>query len=84
MVIIEGIPSGDLECWCLLVTLQTFEELTGKKPGQFDVGRFAKKGSPYRYMIYPDTLLFGEDAYKREKAEVYVISVDVIRKKDLL
>lgn len=82
-MIIEGIPSGDLECWCLLVTKETFTELTGKKPDQkYDVGRFAKKGSPYRYMIYPHTL-FNEDLRSVEKKELLVISVDVIEKKKL-
>ena len=37
-MIIEGIPSGDLECWCLLVTKETFTELMGKPPdNEFDV-----------------------------------------------
>lgn len=83
-MIIEGIPSGDLECWCLLVTKETFKELTGKAPDpKYDVGRFAKKKSPFRYMIYPHTL-FNEDLKTPAgKEEVLVISVDVVKKKDL-
>jgi hypothetical protein len=80
-MIIEGIPSGDLECWCLLVTKETFTDLMGKPPDdEFDVGRFAKKGSKYRYMIYPSVLI---DEEKHGKKEVLVISIDVKRKKDL-
>lgn len=80
-MIIEGIPSGDSECWCLLVTKETFKELTGKPPDmEFDVGRYAKKGSRYRYMIYPSALIGQEDL---GKGEVLVISVDAMEKKDL-
>lgn len=80
-MIIEGIPSGDLECWCLLVRKETFVELTGRKPDpKYDVGRFATKGSPYKYMVYPNALL-GEES--DDKKEVLVISIDVIKKKDL-
>lgn len=75
-MIIEGIPSGDLECFCLLVTKETFTELTGKKPGQYDVGRFAKKGSPHRYMIYPHDML-GIDAHDKS---LHVISVEAVKK----
>jgi len=76
-MIIEGIPSGDLECWCLLVTKETFIKLTGKKPDQkYDVGRFAKKGSLHRYMIYPHDML-GIDAHDKS---LYVISVEAVKK----
>lgn len=79
-MIIEGIPSGDLECWCLLVRRETFVDLTGRKPHKYDLGRFAKKGSPYKYMVYPNALLGEEFDYKKE---VLVISIDVVKKKDL-
>lgn len=75
-MIIEGIPSGDLECWCLLVTRETFITLAKKKPDKYDIGRFAKKGSPYRYMIYPTDLL-GIDY--REKS-LHVITVSAVKK----
>lgn len=70
---VEGIPSGDLECWCLLVDRKTFISIEKRKPGKFDVGRFAKAGSPYKYMIYP-TQLIGESL--SQKNEVWVISID--------
>lgn len=80
-MIIEGIPSGDLECFCLLVRKETFIELTGKKPDpKYDVGRFAKKGSEYRYMLYPCDML-GIDY--NEKDNVFVISVEAVKKKDV-
>jgi len=56
-MILEGIPSGDLECWCFLVDRNTFINVTGRKPKQYNVGRFAKKGSPHRYMLYPESLI---------------------------
>lgn len=67
-MIIEGIPSGDLECWCFLVDRETFKRVTGEYPQEpekdangyemlWDVGRFAKENSPYRYMIYPHHLV---------------------------
>lgn len=80
-MIFEGIPSGDLECFCLLVTKETFVEMTGKKPDpRWDVGRFAKKGSPYRYMLYPHDML-GIDAH--DKGNVFVISVEATKKKEV-
>lgn len=81
-MIIKGIPSGDCECWCLLVTKKTFTDLKGSPPGEFDSGRFAKKGSPYRYMVYPDTL-FGFGERGNGKGELCIISVDVKREKDV-
>jgi hypothetical protein len=76
-MILEGIPSGDLECFCLLVTKETFEEMTGRKPDpKYDVGRFAKKGSPHRYMLYPCDML-GLDPGDRS---LHVISVEAVKK----
>jgi hypothetical protein len=75
-MIFEGIPSGDLECFCLLVTKETFIELTGKKPGKYDIGRFAVKGSPHRYMVYPSDML-GIDAHDKS---LHVISVEAVKK----
>lgn len=84
-MIIEGIPSGDLECWCLLVTKETFTKLTGQKPDKkYDVGRFAKKGSPYRYMVYPNTLFSEDPKAMAGKEKLLVISVDVIEKKKIV
>lgn len=79
-MIIEGIPSGDLECWCLLVRRETFVKLMGQKPSKYDIGRFATKGSPYQYMVYPHALLHEE---LHGKKELLVISIDVVKKKDL-
>lgn len=74
-MIIEGIPSGDMECFCLLVTKETFEELTGKKPDpKYDSGRFAKKGSPYRYAVYP------MDIFGFEDKSLHLISVEAVKK----
>lgn len=56
-MIVTGIISGDQECWCVLVDAKTFREVKGCKPGRYDVGPFAKKGNPYRYMVYPSDLL---------------------------
>lgn len=73
-MIIKGIPSGDLECWCFLVDKRTFIQVTGKPPGKYDLGRLAPKGSPYRYMLYPGTLI---DEYDRQlKDKVVILSVE--------
>ena len=56
---LKGIISGDHECWCILVDLETFLSLRNEKPMRYDVGPFAKKGNPYRYKIYPDDLGLG-------------------------
>lgn len=79
-MIIEGIPSGDSECFCLLVTKKTFEDAMGRKPDpKYDVGRYAKKGSLHRYMLYPCDLL-GVDPGDRS---LHLISIEAIKKKDL-
>lgn len=75
-MIIEGIPSGDSECWCLLVDRKTFIKLAKKTPDKYDIGRFAEKGSPYRYMLYPMDML-GIDY--RDKS-LHVITVEAVKK----
>lgn len=54
---IVGIPSGDHECWCLLVTKEDFKAIMNEDPGEFDEGPFAEAGSDYRYKIYPDNIM---------------------------
>lgn len=57
-MIVEGIPSGDHECWVLLVDAETFKRVKGKNPDKkYDVGPFAKIGSPYRYMLNSSDLI---------------------------
>lgn len=53
-MILVGIPSGDLECWCFLVDRKTFVNVTGRLPEKHDIGRFAAKGGKYKYMLYPN------------------------------
>ena len=69
---IEGVVSGDCECWCFLVDKETFIKVKGQKPGRFDVGRFAVRKSPYRYMIYPDNLIV--DAHDGKPIDLTVIA----------
>lgn len=76
-MIVEGIPSGDLECWCFLVDKGTFKRVKGKNPDRrWDVGRFAEEGSKYRYMLYPHDLI-GWDM----KGKVIEVKVEVREKK---
>lgn len=67
-MIVEGMPSGDHECWCLLVDRETFKRVKGEYPKdpekdesgyemRWDVGPFAEPGSPYKYMLYPHDLI---------------------------
>ena len=57
-MIVTGIPSGDHECWCLLVTADEFKRLKGEAPDlECDVGPFAPKDSPYRFKLYPSDLI---------------------------
>lgn len=75
MIIVEGIPSGDHECFCLLVTREDFKRLEGHDPDEeFDVGPFAKEGSPYRYKLYPRTFL-GLDL--EDKGRPFTFKIDV-------
>lgn len=59
-MLVTGIPSGDHECWCLLVTAQEFRRIKGEAPDpECDEGPFAPPGSPYRYKLYPNDLIKG-------------------------
>jgi len=82
-VIVTGIVSGDHECWCLLVDARTFKRVKGERPGQFDVGPFAKKGCPYRYKLYPSDLIREFEAGKergglveRYKGKLILLSME--------
>lgn len=62
-VSVRGVPSGDHECFCLLVEKDDFKRVTGREPDdELDVGPFATEGSPYRYMVYPSALLGLKDS----------------------
>lgn len=56
-ITIQGVPSGDWECWCLLVTKEDYRRVRGKDPEEHDEGPFAQEASPYRYKLYPDDLI---------------------------
>jgi hypothetical protein len=72
-MIIKGIPSGDGECWCFLVDKKTFMEVTGEAPKKWDLGR-QRKGSPYRYMLNPATLIDQFD--KQLGGKIVTLSVE--------
>lgn len=74
-MILKGVPSGDLECWCFLVDKKTFTEIKGRAPGQFDVGHRIPKKSPYRYKLSPVDIF---DTYDRSlQDKVVVLSADM-------
>ena len=75
-MIVDGICSGDLECFCLLVSKEDFVRVKGSKPNKFDVGRFAKRGSPYRYKLYPGDLI----GYNNDQ-KLITLKVEVEEKK---
>ncbi len=54
---VNGIQSGDHECWCFLVTKEDFIRIKGVEPNRWDVGPFAEEGSEYRYKLYPSDLI---------------------------
>lgn len=69
---IKGIPSGDGECWCLLVTRETFEALTGGPPDdEFDKMK-VKTDKAYCYKVYPCTLF----DISFEKKHIYLFSIE--------
>lgn len=83
---ITGIPSGDLECWCLLVDRETFKWVKGVEPEEIagqahdyrgDVGRFAVEGSPYRYMLYPSDLIPDDDCGNPEDTKPVTFTIEV-------
>ena len=53
-MILRGIPSGDGECWCFLVDRETFKDITGKAPEEFDTHKGKGK---YKYKLYPGHLI---------------------------
>lgn len=54
---IDGIPSGDGECWCFLVDARTFESVVGESPEEeFDS---VQVGAVKMYRLYPSALIGG-------------------------
>ena len=70
-MILKGIPSGDGGCWCLLVTKEAYEYVTGREPEDFDTTKGAK--GPYRYRLYPGTLFGLEPG---EGGKVFLVCAD--------
>lgn len=68
-MMIQGIPSGDLECWCLLVTKDDFWRVTGREPEEHDMKRSAT--GQHKYMLYPENLMGhnGELVYLKIEVE---------------
>lgn len=75
-MILTGVQSGDLECWCFLVDYKTFVEVKKERPRRWDLGCFREPGSPYRYMLYPNDL-FGWD-HDAKPITIYVESGIVV------
>lgn len=70
-MIIKGIPSGDLECWCLLVSANTFEHVTGKPPRRTeDRGKFAK--GEFKYALYPTHIIPVPDEKKGKPVTISI------------
>lgn len=72
-MILKGVPSGDLECWCFLVDKKTFIEVKGKEPEEWDVAPRAK--APYRYRLYPGEIFDEHD--RGLKGKVVILAVDM-------
>lgn len=73
-----GIPSGDQECWCLLVDVATFRRVQGREPDpEQDVGPFAVEGSPYRYKVYPSALIPGGDFEQPKDRKPVRFTIDI-------
>lgn len=57
-MILTGVPSGDYECWCFLVTAEDYRRVTGRDEkgweGRWPVGE-------YKYALYPSDLIKVED-----------------------
>lgn len=74
MKTVEGVMTGDFECWCLAVSRQTFIDVTGRKPTTHDKVTFAC-GKEYKYQVYPS------DLFGREKEPIKIeFSVTKIEK----
>lgn len=54
-MIVKGVCSGDLECWCFNVTAEDYERVTGRKPEEWHEALFPL--GEYRYSLYPDDLI---------------------------
>ncbi len=55
---VEGIPFGDGECWCFLVTKATFERVTSREPVRGDSTSLDLiPGGGFRYRLYPGDLI---------------------------
>ena len=81
-MIITGVPSGDLECWCFNVTAEDFKRVTGKEPDEWDQARFPK--GEYKYALYPCHLIPQPDDQKGKPITVCIesnITVPVVEKR---
>lgn len=54
-MILRGVPSGDGECWCLLVTREYFRVVMGRYPDKDE--RAPGKPGPYQYRMYPSSFI---------------------------
>ncbi len=56
---VEGVPFGDGECWCFLVTKATFERVTGREPERGDTTTLFDliPGGEFLYRLYPGDLI---------------------------
>lgn len=77
-MILTGVPSGDLECWCFLVDYRTFQRIKGTNPCRWDLGRFRVPGSQYKYMLYPSDLIKADEHKETTICIEYDIKVPVI------
>ena len=57
-MIVKGIPSGDLECWCFNVTAEDYKRITGRDPEGWEA-RFPV--DEYKYSLYPSDIFKAED-----------------------
>lgn len=80
-MMIRGIQTGDGECWCFLVTRHTYRKVTGKNPSVWDRHhRGVRRGSPYRYRLYPGHLIGWDWKDRVVDLEIIVFAAPRVKK----
>jgi len=85
-VIFEGIPSGDCECFCWDVTLETYKAVTGEEPEEYrkSIDHPTGKDREGYYQLYPGDVLrklgVREPEPKMVKFTIIAENVDVNEK----
>lgn len=77
-MIVKGMASGDMECWCFLVTAEDYRRITGRSEEGWEA-RYPQ--GDYKYALYPSDLIKVEDHVETTICVEYNITVPELPKR---